>query len=199
MVNEKQLPLFQAETTWFHIFRHMIESGDMAKMGAAAFAVYAAVKAYCNWSTGMSFPKIELICEKTGLSKSQVIRSLKTLESMGYISVERQGRRNSYTLREKIVIQDQEGRPAAEAGWDYLPSTVEAARAELKRFIMSGEAEGAKIVNIESLTINVNVQNVIQGDGHQYNVDPDKYPHVKQLIAQSLAARERAKREKTPE
>lgn len=193
MAGEKQMPLLQAETTWFHIFRHMIESGDMAKMGAMSFAVYAAVKAYCNWSTGMSFPKIELIVEKTGLSKSQVIRSLKTLEGMGYITVERQGRRNSYTLREKITIQDQEGRPAAEAGWDYLPSTVEAARAELKRFIMSGDADGAKIVNIENLTINVNVQNIAQGDGHQYNVDPDKYPHVKHLIAQNLEARRKAK------
>ena len=194
-MKEKQAPLLQAETTWFHIFRHMIASGDMAKMGALSFAVYAAVKAYCNWSTGMSFPKIELICEKTGLSKSQVIRSLKILEGMGYLTVERKGRQNLYTLREKITIEDGDGRPAAEAGWDYLPSTVEAARAELKNFLMSGDAAGAKIVNIEHLTINVNVQNIAQGDGHQYNVDPDKYPNVKHLVAQNLAVRSKAKGE----
>lgn len=172
----QQLPLLQAETTWFHIFRHMIESGDLARMGASAFSVYATVKAYTNWATGLSFPKIELISEKTGLSSRQVIRSLQTLADMEYLTIEKVGRQNKYTLREKIVISDVEGRPAAAAMWDYLPSTVEAARAELKNFLMSGDAKSAKIINIENLTINVNIQNIAQGDGIQNIVDWAKIP-----------------------
>ena len=52
-----------------------------------------------------------------------------TLSENGYIDKTKVGRKNSYTLREKITLKDQEGRPAAFATWDYLPSTVEAARA----------------------------------------------------------------------
>jgi len=188
MKKQTQLPLFQAETTWFHIFRHMIDSGDAAKMGGSAFLVYCVVKSYTNWSTGRSFPGIELIAEKTQLSKRQVIRCLETLREMEYVTVEKHKRSNQYTLREKVTITDPEGRPAASAMWDYLPSTVEAARAELKNFLMSGDAAGAKIVNIESLTINVNIQNNAR-DGNQYMVDPEKYPNVKHLVAQAEEAR----------
>lgn len=182
---DKQLPLLQAETTWFHIFRHMIESGDLAKMGASAFAVYAAIKAYTNWSTGLSFPKIELLIEKTGLSRRQIFRSLEVLAEMEYLTIEKEGRVNKYTLREKIVISDNEGRPAAAAMWDYLPSTVEAARAELKNFLMSGDHKGAKIVNIESLTINVNVQNIAQGDGIQNILSADDNNPIKRAYLAS--------------
>jgi len=189
--NAKQLPLFNAETTWFHVFRHMIESGDAAKMGGSTFLLYCTVKSYTNWSTGRSFPGIELLTEKTGLSKSQVLRCLKTLCDMEYITVEKVGRNNRYTLREKVSIVDSEGRPAATAMWDYLPSTVEAARAELKNFLMSGDATGAKFVNIESLTINLNVQNISgKGQGNQILFDPEKYPFAKHLVAKAQKARE---------
>lgn len=188
---QKQLPLFQAETTWFHVFRHMIESGDMARMGGSAFMVYSTVKAYTNWSSGHAFPRIDLICEKTGLSKSQVLRSLQTLEDMGYMTKEKVGRTNAYTLREKLTINDQEGRPAAEATWDYLPLGVKEAQAELKNFLMTGDAANAKIVHIENLTINVNVQNNSDG-AYGAQINCEKYPHIKELVERLEASRKKA-------
>lgn len=187
---EKQMPLLEAETTWFHVFRHMIDSGDAAKMGGSAFLVYCTVKSFTNWSTGRSFPSIDTITTKTGMSKSQVLRCLKTLQEMEYVTVEKMGRNNRYTLREKIAVTDGEGRPAASVAWDYLPSTVEAARSELKNFLMTGDAAGAKIVNIESLTIIVNNQ-VNAGNGNQFMLDPEKYPNVKHLVAQAEHVRKR--------
>ena len=67
------------------------------------------------------------MAEKAGLSLSQVQRCLKQLEKHGYISKEKKGRSNVYTLREKIQIEDGTGRPAAVATWDYLPSSVQQA------------------------------------------------------------------------
>lgn len=32
-----QSEMFQAETSWFHVFKSMIESGDIAKMGGTVF------------------------------------------------------------------------------------------------------------------------------------------------------------------
>jgi hypothetical protein len=168
----------------------MIESGDAKAMGGTAFLVYCVVKSYTNWSTGRSFPGIDLISDKTGLSKRQVIRCLERLQELDYVSVEKIGRKNRYTLREKITITDSEGQPKAAAVWDYLPSMVEAARAELKNFLVSGDASDAKIVNIvniENFTVNLNVQHNAR-DGYQ--LDPEKYPNIKHLVAKTEKARE---------
>ena len=189
---QKQLPLFQAETTWFHIFRHMIESGDLAKMGCIAYGVYSTVKAYTNWATGHAFPRIELIAEKTGLSTRQVMRSLQTLEEMGYLVKEKRGRTNTYTLREKITISDLEGRPAAAATWDYLPNGVREAQAELKNFLMTGDMAQAKTVHIENLTINLTIQNNA-GEGTQNFIDPGKFPNIEKLVGRLERTRQRNK------
>ena len=189
---DKQQPLLQAETTWFHVFRHMIESGDMAHMGGSAFMIYSTVKAYTNWDTGVSFPSLELLCEKTGLSKSQTLRCLHTLETMGYIVKEKVGRSNTYTLREKIVINDHEGRPAAAATWDYLPNGVREAQAELKNFLMTGDAADAKVVHIQNLTININTQ-VINDSAVGTQINSEKYPHIKDLVKKLETARKKTR------
>ncbi len=151
----EQGDLFRAETTWFHVFHSMIETGDIARMGPYAVTVYLVIKAHTNFRTGRSFPQIETISDESGISRSQVIRELKTLEEFGYISKTRDGRRNEYRLREKICIQDGGGRPTAVATWDYLPSTVEAARADLKNVLISGDFAGSRIVQIERLQVNI--------------------------------------------
>lgn len=165
-VKADQAELFNAETTWFHIFRTMIANGDMAKMRPQAFAVYCVIKSHTNFSTGRSFPGIELIAEKTGISVAQVKRELLTLENMDYLTKEKKGRSNQYQLREKVEIQDEHGRPKAVATWDYLPSGVQAAIADLKNVIISGDLGGARIVHIERLVVNMNT-----GSGTQINLD----------------------------
>lgn len=150
-----QHELFEANTTWFHVFKSMIDSGDVKKLGPYAVTVYLVIKGYTNFSTGRAFPSIETISDKSGVSVPQVKRELKKLQELGYISVEKKGRSNVYTLREKIELKDDAGRPAAVATWDYLPSSVSAAVADLKNVMMSGDAANARIVHIERLTVNV--------------------------------------------
>lgn len=157
----QQAELFKAETTWFHIFKDMIDSGDMAKLEGSAVKVYLVVKSYTNFSTGRAFPAIETLAEKSGMSDSQVMRCLKALEELGYISKAKEGRRNIYTLREKVQVLDDQGQPAAVATWDYLPSTVQHAVADLKNVLVTGDIAGARVVHIERL----NVQ-IINGDNN---------------------------------
>lgn len=151
----KQGDLFRAETTWFHVFHSMIKTGDIALMGPYAVTVYIVIKAHTNFKTGRSFPSIESISIESGISRSQVMRELRTLESFGYITKSREGRRNEYRLREKVCIQDEAGRTAAVATWDYLPSTIQAATADLKNVLLSGNFSGSQIVRIERLQVNV--------------------------------------------
>lgn len=170
-MEKKQGDLFKAETTWFHVFVSMIENGDVAKMGPYAVTVYLVVKAYTNWKTGRAFPSIDTIVEKSGISRAQVMRSLLQLVENGYLDKAKVGRKNSYTLREKVTLKDQEGRPAAYATWDYLPSTVEAARAELKRFMLTGEHDG-KVLFVETLNLNVQINQGDQNINWQGKLDP---------------------------
>lgn len=182
------MDLFKAETTWFHVFVSMIENGDVAKMGPYAVTVYLVVKAYTNWKTGRAFPSIETIVEKSGISRAQVMRSLSLLVENGYIDKVKTGRKNTYTLREKVTLKDQEGRPAAFATWDYLPSTVEAARAELKRFMLTGEHDG-KVLYVETLNLNVQINN---GD-HNLNNQGKLDPTTEAALARLKAALDRSK------
>jgi hypothetical protein len=78
MSEPKQLDMFKAETTWFHVFVSMVENGDVAKLGPHAVTVYLVIKAYTNWKTGKAFPGLDTIVEKSGISRAQVTRSLAT-------------------------------------------------------------------------------------------------------------------------
>lgn len=154
-MTKHQAELFSAETTWFHVFKDMIDNGDVAKMGAHAVTAYLVIKSYTNFSTGRAFPALETIAEKSGMSERQVMRELKTLEEYGYITKEKSGRHNLYTLREKVSIKDDTGRPQAVATWDYIPTKVRDAVADLKHVMVTGDIGGAKIVHIETLVVNV--------------------------------------------
>lgn len=177
MTEQQQAELFTAQTTWFHVFKDMIDSGDMAKLDGSAIKVYLVVKSYTNFSTGRAFPAIDLIAEKAGLSERQVIRCLTELETAGYITKGKSGRHNLYTLREKVTITDKQGRPQAVATWDYLPSSVRDAVADLKNVMVTGDLAGAKIVNIQNLTVNMNILNGDHATQYNFNQEAlDKLP-----------------------
>ena len=177
-----QQELFKAETAWFHVFKTMIDNGDVAKMGPYAVTVYLVVKSHTNFATGRAFPALETIAEKSGVSLAQVKRELKTLEEFGYIAKEKKGRSNTYTLREKIEIRDAAGRPSAVATWDYLPASVSEAVADLKNVLWTGDPAGAQVVHIERLTVNV-----AQAGGVVLNINDAGIPDdVRAKIAELL-------------
>jgi len=175
-----QQELFEAQTQWFHIFRAMIDSGDLAKLPGSAVKVYMVIKAHTNFSTGRAFPAMEAIADKSGISLAQVKRELKTLERFGYITKSKHGRSNVYTLREKVEITDENGRPAAVATWDYLPSSVKHAVADLKNVLVTGDLAGAKIVHIERLQVNVTHlhDNAVNFNVQQFMADLEKLPEA---------------------
>jgi DNA-binding transcriptional ArsR family regulator len=156
-VEPQELFALEAQTQWFHVFKSMIDQGDVAKIGPHAFTVYAVIKAHTNYSSGVAFPGIDLISEKSGVSPAQIKRELRVLEEAGYITREKVGRSNRYTLREKIQVTDEHGRPHAVATWDYVPSGVKRAVTDLNNFLVAGELAGTRVVHIERLSMQINV------------------------------------------
>lgn len=205
MDKQKQVPLFEAKSSWFHVFRSMLDSGDISKMGPYATTVYLAIKAHTNWETGKAWPGIELIMELTGISRAQVMRSLGTLADFGYLTKEKAGKQNVYRLREKVPVyetNDADKRPIAQASWDYLPSKVQEAVAELKKFTVTGTDNGLNIINIENFTLNLqqnieceNVRQNIAGgvstlENVQWDDIPDDNPVKRAYLAQKRATGE---------
>lgn len=144
-----------AEIHWIHVFKDMVFSGDIAKLGPYATIVYLVIKTYSS-AAGQSFPSAELIAKHAGISERQVLRQLGVLEEHGYLAKAKVGRHNVYQLREKVHLRNDAGETTAVASWDYAPVGVKEAVAELKRVLVTGEFAGAKIVNIENLQININ-------------------------------------------
>ena len=166
-VEPEDLSALAAKTQWFHVFKSMIDQGEVAKIGPHAFAVYAVIKAHTNYHSGLSFPGIDLISEKSGVSPAQVKRELKVLEGAGYITRKRVGRSNHYKLREKIQVIDEHGRPQALATWDYVPGGVRQAVADLRDLLVAGNLAGTRLVHIERLNMQINVG----GENTQINLE----------------------------
>lgn len=99
-------PTLNADTYWVHLLKDMVHSGEAAKIGPYAFAVYMVIKAHTN-ANGTAFPSVPTIAEKSGMSEPQVKRQLKILTETGFLTNLRptNGTRNIYALREKIHIQ----------------------------------------------------------------------------------------------
>lgn len=181
---QRQAELFSADTTWFHVFKDMIDCGDLAKLDGSAIKIYLVVKAHTNFTTGRSFPPVEMIAEKTGLSERQVIRSVQELEKFGYITKTRVGRHNVYTLREKVTLKDDAGSTQAVATWDYIPSGVREAMADLKHVMITGDLAGAKIVTIQNLTVNI----LTGANARQINISQSEFDKLPKDTQEALLA-----------
>lgn len=158
------LPL-AANITWFRVFQDMIFNGEAAALGPYGFMVYCVIKAHASLNNGESFPGIPLIAKEGGMSVPQVKRQLDLLEEKGYLTRTKEtGRNNKYQLREKIAITDDDGTTTAMAWWDYVPMSMKAALADLKNVTMTGDLNGAKVINIQHMVVNIQT-----GAGNQVN------------------------------
>lgn len=179
-----------AETSWFHVFRSTILDGEILKMGDSAFVVYCTIKAHVGFNTGKAFPSVSRLKELTGKSKNTVLRALKHLETLGFLIKEKNGKKNTYQLREKIKIKDDEGGDVAIASWDYLPSLITNAQAELKRYVHTGVHDG-KIICIET----INIQNNYGDQNEQVNFNlKEQISRIKDPKLKATMERIQAKR-----
>ena len=78
-----QQELFKAETAWFHIFKTMIDNGDVARMGPYAVTVYLVIKSHTNFATGRAFPALETIAENLAYLSHRSSASLKRSKNLG--------------------------------------------------------------------------------------------------------------------
>lgn len=176
-------------THWFHMFASIVDNNELAKMGTQAFAVYCVVKRHAGFNNGDSFPSIETIAERTGLSARQVMRELDTLIGLNYIGKQKIGRRNLYEITEKIAITTETGDQGV-ATFKYAPALAQECVRELKSLIASGEKTGKHVkISIENITVNVQIVNDHSVQINNMNVDAKSVSETE--IAKMKAALEK--------
>lgn len=144
---------YKAETHWFPILKAMIDDGDLAVMTGSSVKVYLIIKAHANYQTGSSFPSLQTISVKSGLSVSQVKREIARLVKLGCVAKSKAGRKNVYTLREKIHVHDLRGEVKSIATLVFRPAAMQIAIDELKVMLTIGELTPTKLVNVERYQI----------------------------------------------
>jgi hypothetical protein len=157
--NNQQSELFKTDIGWFHIFKELIRNGTWARLSLPTKALYPVIKSFANHQSGAAFPSVDTLEEFSGLARASVFKALKELETEGLLTKETKGRSNNYALVEKFEVKDTEGRPAASVSFDYMPSLVGDAVAELKNFMAQGMVmpDGkTQFIKIENLTLNIN-------------------------------------------
>ncbi|MET3456174.1 helix-turn-helix domain-containing protein [Pseudomonas kilonensis] len=180
-------PALRAQTQWFHVFRAMIDQGDVARIGPHAFTVYAVIKAHANFDDGLSKPGIQRISEQSGVSQAQVKRALGVLEEAGLIAKKKCGRANQYNLREKVQLLEN-GLPHTVATWDYVPSRAQHTVSELKKAMTAGDLVSTQILNIERLNIQINLAGGnAQVDSSSLQIDLDRLPpSIRETLSRHL-------------
>ena len=177
-------------TQWFHVFKSMIDSGDLANISGSALKVYLVIKSHANFNTGASFPSEHTLSVKSGLSISQVKRNLVELRQLSYLLTEKVGRKNHYVLREKIVLRDLFDNNVAEASWDYIPNKVTDIVDDIKNYVHSAQQIDAKVIHIEHLQININQVNgngVVINNQSKGMVDLSKFDQNMQHFIRKFA------------
>lgn len=163
----EQGDLFKADATWFHVFRSMFENETASKIGPYAFTVYCAIKSHADFHSGEAFPSVGALAKKTGISERQIKSALVTLEENALLRKEKIGRSNHYVLREHIpILESTSGEVAALATWDYAGMAVKYAVQDLKNVVISGDLNGAKIVHIERMHVEIKQAQVVVGSNN---------------------------------
>lgn len=154
-----QPDIYKADITWFHLFRSMIQEGQIAELGTSVFAVYCVIKSHSNFETGNSFVSVNTISELTGLGKRSVLNCLAKLREKNLLASHKVGRQNHYQIIENLPVV-QEGAKVGTFSFDYAPLRIAQIKSELAQFLQHGIPQNARItININQAEV-INIQNV---------------------------------------
>lgn len=138
----------QINTSFATYQADLFESGLVAKIGANAFAIWAAIKAHSDYQTGESWPSVRRLMELTGVASATVQKALRTLEDNQLLRSEMRGRRRIYIARERLDVA-LGGRVLCTIVLDYVPAKFRERLARVKESIRTGEPDAEAFSQVE--------------------------------------------------
>lgn len=148
----------QINTSFATYQSDLFESGLVARIGANAFAIWAAIKAHSDYNTGESWPSVRRLMDLTGVASATVQKALRTLEENRLLRSEMRGRRRVYVARERLDV-GLGGRVLCTIVIDYVPAKFRGTMSRVKASIQTGEADPEAFAAVE----------IIPGEGFRWD------------------------------
>jgi hypothetical protein len=127
-----------------------MDIGDLAKMRGDTVKLKQVLEVLSDFDTGVVKKSEKELAELAGMQHvKSVPRAIRQLREMGYLSIVKEGRENTYQLYKKIPLKDENGAIVGMATWPYVPKDMEEARKDLKQALLSGDLTNTKYVHIE--------------------------------------------------
>lgn len=194
------------DTTYSTYQRDLFESGLVAQIGPAAYAVWSAIKAHADFNNGRAWPSIRRLAEVTGIGKSTVERATQTLQERHLLRIVQPGfsgpdglvrRSHIYIARERIDVRWGE-LVLCTVVIDYIPNRMVQQLAALKKISFEKSLPPEVWTEIE----------ILPGPGFAWDADqkklkasipipaasqPTSSPHVRRLREQHKLALEQTR------
>lgn len=177
-----------ADTTYQIIFRDMLKR-DGANLGPTGLAVFMAIKAFSNFKTGETFVSAAKLASLLGCSPPTIFKAIATLKKFGYLEASKQGRKNVYVVKEKISIENDQGKEEMLAVFNYVPHLMKNLVNQIRDVLVTG-----KIGDNQNISFIFKQVNIMVGDNAQLttnNVDmgnPEEVIQDQELRDRFLAA-----------
>lgn len=197
MTDKKQRELFVWDKRFIKVLHSLITSGQLADLQPLAFSVLCVIRAYVPIDGISSFPSVELIAEKTGVSRSSVYKAIDALIRLGWIEKTKSGRKNVYRVQEKYVLKSTEplDRPDEVALTPYGALQSKQHEPDIDVYAKTGRLPEGSIVQIEKININLTIvqdggtANVLNADASAdfSGIPEGKYREVAERMVRQIS------------
>lgn len=131
--------------------RDLFTSGFVAEIGANAFTIWNAVKAYADFATGQAYPGMRRLGNDVGLSPATVKRAVDILIANKLLRVvdgHTKKKGQTYIARERLSIRFGEVLICTIVV-DYVPSKIKDKLRNIKEALRVGESSGDLFAQVE--------------------------------------------------
>jgi len=165
-MGDNQKDFWDVDERFQKVLYSMFDELQIAEMGMTAFCVLCCIRRHVPYSGVSSFPSAQLISTMLGCSKPPVYDAIKKLAKLGWLTIEKEGRKNVYGLNEKFFgsREDEHGDKHEEvAVVPYGIKALQQGKADRDLWKRTGKAPEGSVIRIEKANIRVEINNFYEG------------------------------------
>tara|TARA_Y100000310_G_scaffold314714_2_gene364362 strand:- start:632 stop:1408 length:777 start_codon:yes stop_codon:yes gene_type:complete len=166
IVSDNQKDFWDVDERFQKVLYSMFDELQIAEMGMTAFCVLCCIRRHVPYSGVSSFPSAQLISQMLGCSKPPVYDAIKKLAKLGWLTIEKEGRKNVYGLNEKFFgsREDDWGDQHEEiAVVPYGIKALQDSKTDRDFWKKTGKPPPGSVISIEKANIRVEINNFYEG------------------------------------
>ena len=161
-MSDNQKDFWDVDERFQKVLYSMFDERQIAEMGMTAFCVLCCIRRYVPYSGVSSFPSAQLISTMLGCSKPPIYVAIKKLATLGWLTIEKEGRKNIYGLNEKFF--GKRGTDKEEvAVVPYGIRALQESKPDRDLWKKTGKPPEHSVIRIEKAEIKVEINNFYEG------------------------------------